>query len=142
MPYASLDDLISAFGERELIALTDRGAEATGVMDEAVIDGALGAADALIDGYVAGRYALPMSPVPPLITELAVPLALYKLHRFGRPDQVEADYKDARATLRDISEGRVKLPVSGVQAAQTDAGQAQTTDRDRPFEAKKMTGFI
>lgn len=142
MPYASLDDLKAAFGERELIGLTDRGAVATGVIDEAVINDALSSADALIDGYVAGRYTLPMAPVPPLIPDLAVAIAIYKLHRFGRSDEVKDDYKGALASLKDIAEGRIKLDVDGVQPAQTGASEVRITDRDRPLQADKMTGFI
>ena len=66
MSYAAQSNLIERFGEAMLVALTDRAAVATGAVDAAVIARALIDTDAIIDGYLATRYLLPLSDVPQL----------------------------------------------------------------------------
>src|SRR5690606_6605607 len=44
-----------------LVALTDRAEVATGEIDQDVVDRALADTDAMIDGYIAARYALPLA---------------------------------------------------------------------------------
>ena len=58
MAYATLQDLISAFGERKLVQLTDRAEPPADLVDAQVAAEALGYADNLIDGYLAARYVL------------------------------------------------------------------------------------
>lgn len=142
MAYATLQDLIDAFGEGELVGLTDRGDVATGVIDTDVVDQALGDAAALINGYLAGRYRLPVSETPALVNGLAKSIAFYKLHRFDAPDLVTAEYKDALARLKDIAQGTIKLDIAGKELPGSGGSGVQITDRERPLEASKMTGFI
>lgn len=142
MSYATLTTLTDRFGLTTLVSLTDRGAVATGVVDEDVIDRALADADALIDGYLAGRYVLPLASVPPLVAGIAAVVAFWNLH-IGSPDEkVRKDYDDAMRQLRDIADGRLKLPVAGVEPAGTGGTGVRTNDRDRPFTPDNMTGFV
>ncbi len=88
------------------------------------------------------RYALPLSAVPKLISEIAEAIAIWKLHP-GAPDpKIEADYKGAMALLGDIAAGRVRLEVAGVASAETGGTGARLTDRDRPFTEDNLKGFI
>jgi phage gp36-like protein len=79
MSYATVTELITRFGEAELIQLTDR--DGGGAINQAVVAAALTDADALINGYVSARYTVPLSPVPPVITKIAADIARYTLHR-------------------------------------------------------------
>lgn len=142
MAYTSQTALIDRFGEREIIMLSDRGEVGTGTIDPAIVASAIGAAEALIDGYIARRYALPLASVPPLIAELALSMAHYKLHLHAAPDNVEAAFKQAMQTLRDISDGRVSLPLPETVLDETDATHVQTTDRERPMTAANLKGLI
>jgi phage gp36-like protein len=142
VPYTSLAELIDRYGNSHLISLTDRADMATGVIDTGVIDQALASADALINGYLTGRYKLPLSETPPLIADLAQAIAFQKLHLFDLPPQVKEDKADALKTLENIARGIVRLPIDGVEPAGSGASGVQTTDRERPLEASKMTGFI
>lgn len=142
MPYTTLADLTARFGDRMLVALTDRGALATGAVDATVVDKAIADTDAVIDGYLGARYTLPVSPVPPILADIAGAIAIWKLH-LGAPDpKVEADYKDALRSLREIAAGVITLAAAGVAASEKDASGVQVTDRERPFSAENLKGFI
>lgn len=142
MPYTSQAQLSDRYGDQLLIRLTDRGETATGSIDTVAIDRALADTDAAIDGYLAARYALPLSETPALIADLAQAIAIYKLHVYAPDPKIEADYKDAMRTLRDIGQGIVRLTVAGIAAEGTDESGARITDRDRPFTEDNLKGFI
>ncbi|WP_375227504.1 gp436 family protein [Roseobacter sp. S98] len=142
MPYTTLSDLTARFGENLLVQLTDRGDVATDTIDQTVIDQAISDTDALIDGYLAKRYALPMAAVPPLVASLALDIAIYKLHIFEANPKIEADYKAAMKSLEGIAAGSVTLPVEGAEAAGSGSSGARLTDRDRPLTETSLKGFI
>ena len=142
MAYTSAALLIERFGESLIIQLTDRAEAPTGAVVASVITQALTDTDAVIDGYVAGKYALPMVETPPLIADIALLIAIYKLHIYQPDPKIELDYKMALKSLEGIRDGNIRLPVAGVAAAGTGGTGARVTDRKRPFEASKMTGFI
>lgn len=142
MPYTTLANLTARFGQSMLVGLTDRGDIATDTIDAAVVDQAIGEADAIIDGYVGVRYALPMAETPPVVATLALDIAIYKLHIASPDPKVEEDYKTAMSMLKDISAGRVRLPIAGKDAPGTGGSGARVTDRDRTFTEEGMKGFI
>lgn len=143
MPYATLDNLTDRFGADMLVGLTDRSQPATGVIDAAVVDRALADADAMVDGYVGGRYVLPLAEVPPLIADIARTIAIWKLHTYKPDDKITEDYKDALRILRDISDGKITLNVASNSAPATVEGNgARLTDRERPLTAENLKGYI
>ncbi len=134
--------LTARYGERLLLQLTDRATPPAGAVDSAIVDAALGDTDAVIDGYLAGRYALPLSETPPLLADLAQAIAIYKLHSFLPDPKIDQDYKDAIAALDKIARGVVRLPLAGVEPQGTDLSGVVTTDRERPFSPENLKGFI
>ncbi len=142
MPYATLQQLTDRFGARMLVELTDRGELATGVIDQAAVDRALADADAAIDARLLGRYRLPLAVVPALLVDLALAVAIYKLHAHSPDPKIRLDYEDALRTLAGIATGAVRLDIQGVEPATTGGGGARVTDRERPFSADTMKGFI
>lgn len=142
MNYCTLQDLIDRLGQGALVALTDRGEFATGTIDQAVVDRALADTDATIDGYLAGRYALPLSQAQPLVTDIALAIAAWKLHTSAPDPKVEADYKEALHQLKLIALGTIRLSAAGVEAAGTGGTGVRITDRERPMTADNLKGFI
>ena len=138
--YATQQDLIDRIGERRLIELTDRATPAADAIDATVVAAALADADALIDGYVAGVYDLPLPSVPPLLRKLALDLAHYALHVDGAPDGVKDDQRTAIRTLERIAQGLVKLDVGGAEPPHG-AGEAKTVGPDRIFTRDSLAGF-
>ena len=64
--YATRDDMVRQFGETECIALSDR--DFTGEIDDDVLNGGLERATATIDSYLAGRYPVPWTDTPGILT--------------------------------------------------------------------------
>lgn len=115
MSYAVLTDMEQRFGTAELIQQTDL--TGGGVIDAATVSRAIDDATALIDGYLAARYSLPLSVTPPLLVTLCCDLARYALYVDAAPEIVEKRRDQAVATLRDIAAGRVQLDVGQADAS-------------------------
>ncbi|MCU0905377.1 MAG: DUF1320 domain-containing protein [Tabrizicola sp.] len=142
MPYVTLQQLIDRFGERALIALTDRGEYAAGVIDEAVVNRAIADADATIDGYLKRKYALPLTEAQPLLVKIAGSLVFSDLHVAQADPKVEADMKTAMAMLKDLASGVVALTAAGIEPDSVEGSSARITDRDRQLTQDNMKGFI
>lgn len=142
MPYASTDQLIDRFGERMLIDLTDRAEVPTGAIVASVVDRALSDTDAEIDGYLAGRYALPLAETPPQLLDLALTIAIYKLHPSEPDPKISKDYDRALKTLAQISTGVVRLPAAGAEPAAATSSGVETIDRERELSPESLKGFI
>lgn len=146
MAYATLDQLTTRYTEQLLLQLTDRAVPPAGAIDQAVIDRALADTDAAIDGYLAGRYVLPIGETPPLLADLAQAIAIYKLHPFTPNDKIDKDYRDALASLAAIAKGTIRLPLPGLGAgdepASSGASGVVTTDREPVMTADSLRGFI
>jgi len=140
--YASQSALVDRFGERLLLDLTDRADPPAGAVDSAIVDRALADTDAVIDGYLAGRYILPLATTPPLLADLALQIAIYKLHVFAPDQKIADDYKAALAMLGKIADGTVRLPAAGVEPASSGSAGVETIDRERPLTPENMTGFV
>lgn len=142
MPYATQGQLIERFGERMLLDLSDRADPPDGVIDTAVVARALTDTDAVIDGYLAGRYALPLAETPPQLRDLALTIAIYKLHRFTPDQKVKDDHDAAMKSLVQISSGVIRLPAAGVEPAGATSSGVETIDRERDLTPEGMRGFI
>lgn len=142
MAYATQANLVDRFGERELVELTDRAEPPAGAIDAAVVASALADADAVIDSYIVGRYALPLSPVPAVLELRACDIARFLLHGLRATQEVRDRYDDAIAFLKDVSAGKAKLGAddSGAAPASQDLPQMQTADS--AFKRDSSRGFI
>lgn len=125
-----------------LIAATDRGEQPTGLVDLDVVARAIANADAVIDGYLAGRYALPLTATPDLLAEIADEIAIWKLHPYEPGTKLKADYEAAMRSLRDIAAGTIRLPLAGVEPEGKEGTGVQVSDRERPFTIDNLKGFI
>jgi len=142
MAYCTLQELADRYSERMLIDISDRGEEATGAVDEALIDRAIADADALIDGYLKVRYAQPLASVPRLVTDLSLRISIYYAHAHVAAEKITADYKDALRTLGEISRGLVQLDLDGAEPAASGASEVRTNRPERPLSAATMKGYI
>lgn len=142
MTYATQADLVERFGEQMLIDLTDRADPPAGSIDAGVVADALADTDAMIDGYLLGRYLLPLASTPTLLKDLAKAIAIYKLHRDSASDKIRDDYTNALKMLKQIADGDVRLNVAGVEPASSGATGVKVTDRPRDFTPDNLKGFI
>lgn len=140
--YTTLAALTARYGEDLLIRATDRGMVPTDQIDVSVVAKACDDASALIDGYLMGRYALPMAEVPPLIAALAEDVAIYRLHPNEPDPKIKADYEAAIRSLEAIGKGAIRLPIAGVEAPASSEDSVRFTEQERPFTTASMKGFI
>lgn len=131
MPYATVADLVTRYGEAEVIDLTDRADPPAGAVDATVADGAIVDAAGEADAYLGVRYALPVSPVPAHLLTAVCDIARYRLHGNRVTEEVRARYEDAVRWLRDVSQGRAALPGATVASGSTTAALAEVVQTGR-----------
>jgi phage gp36-like protein len=110
MSYATRINLEQRYGSGEIAQR--ESALPAGAVVQALVD-----ADAFIDGYLASRYSLPLTAIPPNLPQVACAVARYSLVGESATERARDDYEDAVAWLKDVSTGRVQLqaasPVPG-----------------------------
>ena len=131
MPYITQADIAAHLPNADLVQLTDD--ERAGVVNSARVDEAIGYADELIDGYLRGRYTLPLSSVPGLIKNLSKDIAVHRLYSRRKadiPEKIGAQFKNALKLLEQIQKGVVSIGVeSASQGAGNYKGNKAVTDR-------------
>ncbi|MBX3655699.1 MAG: DUF1320 domain-containing protein [Ramlibacter sp.] len=138
MQYATTQDLIDRFSERELIQLTDPDAQAA--VQTARVELVLGDAQAYADSYVGQVYKLPLKgcakPVgasveyvaPPQLTRIVCDVARYYLYDDLSPEhEVYLRYKAAERELQAIAQGAATLACPWGGAAGQPAGDGPVT---------------
>jgi len=127
MTYATRTDLEERYGADEL---TQRES----MLLAGAVARALADADAEIDSYVAGAYAVPLNPVPANIVRVACSIARYRLLGSSSDEQARKDYEDAIRLLRDVQGGRAVLMAAAPLAGNTPAATiAVTNGREKAF---------
>ena len=134
MAYATVSDMVSRFGEVELIRLTTpEGQDATAI-DVVAVDRALTEASATIDTYLRQRYQVPMDLAPPEIARATCMLARYDLslgENREPSEQTRLARKEAIDWLTLIAGGKVLLDLAEIAAG--DNSYAQMSDRPAAF---------
>lgn len=138
MGYATQADLVAQFGEREVMALADR--DNLGTIDAGLVASALDDASAEIDGYLVGRYIVPLTAVSRLIVTYCCDIARYRLSgaTVTEVETVRNRYKDALRFLEGVRDGKNDLGTDVAQA--TDATVQNLvffTDGRRVFSRRK-----
>jgi len=106
-------------------------------ISQSVVQQAIDAGAAEIDGYIARYYVLPLTVTAPLLKALNVDIALYRLYasrvafqEAPRPQDItwETRYKTAIAILLKLANGDMVLTDStGAVVPQSDTGAAWST---------------
>ncbi len=123
--YANTDDFLKRVGEQEAIELTDR--EMTGEVNIEVLNTALSDSSSQVDGYLAGRYCLPLKTIPQNLVRICCDLARYRLCSMSSrliTDEVIERYKLSLKELENISKGVVSLGITDTnENTNTDNGE-------------------
>lgn len=125
MSYCTQDDLIDRFGEAEITQLSDRAG--LGDLDSAVVAQAIADADAEINGYLSGRYTLPLAVVPPVLVRVACDITRYWLFGHDVTELVKDRYDQAIAYLGKVAAGTITFGPE--PEAQTGAALIQSDAR-------------
>lgn len=112
-----------------------------------IIDAAIGDADAEIDGYLAKRYAVPLSPAPKVINKFSKDIAVYNLFsRIGIDESTDQKtylnrYNAAIKFLTLVAEGKVSLGAEADDPATAAATGFSVKSNPRLFSRGQMRGM-
>lgn len=109
MSYCTYNDLLNAFGENEIVQLSDRDRD--GLPDDGVIEEAISFADSHIDGYLREKYSVPLPTPPRNLVGFACDFARYRLYQDQPTDLVQSRYDVGCFWLKDVARGLVQLDV-------------------------------
>jgi phage gp36-like protein len=131
MIYADVSDMVSRFGEAEMITSSvPDGAAAEAIVPQVIIQ-KLEDASRIIDGYLRNRYRVPLDLAPPEINRACCMLARYDLLLGGQrfaSDAVKDERDRVMRWLKDIAEGKVKLDMAEVAPG----GESFSAEQSRP----------
>ena len=145
--YCTIDDIEKHTSSPTLIQLSsDDGQEA---VNRVVVEEAILYASTLIDGYLRGRYSLPLDTHFPLLRIIAIDLSVYRLYsrrmRNEMPEVIETAYKSAIAILRDIQKGVISLQSENdtleTSAFSPDEYRTNKTILDRLFGKQRLSEY-
>jgi phage gp36-like protein len=124
--YLSPEELLAFMPGKSVAQLTNDDPKAQEA-DMAKVQEAVRAAEELADGYLRGRYALPLSTVPTLLRDVVRTIARFKLYErrpeSKMPDTVLETYKAAVKTLEQIRSGRITLGVAATAEPVPERGE-------------------
>lgn len=112
-----------------------------------IIDEAIADADGEIDGYLAKRYAVPISPAPKVINKCSKDIAVYNLFsRIGIDESTDQKtylnrYNQAIKFLTLVAEGKVSLGAESDDPATAAATGFSVKSNPRIFSRGTMRGM-
>jgi len=107
MSYATPADLQDRLGEARLVQLTDLTDPPIGLVVESVAQKALDDASDEIDGYLGGRYTLPLASPPFALRVHCLTIAHYRLLGSAADEVTREAYKSAVAWLTAVAKGDI-----------------------------------
>ncbi|WP_416739231.1 gp436 family protein [Pseudomonas sp. NFX71] len=138
MRYCTRVNITNAIPQLTLIQLSNDDPAAI-QPNEVVIEEGIRQAEELVDGYLRGRYTLPLDAVPTILRDAVMYLArhwLYQRRPEGAlPDAVKDSRKDTLKLLENIRDGVVTLSLSTGHAA-PEPGEIRVRSRPQQFSAE------
>ncbi|MBT0664776.1 DUF1320 family protein [Geobacter pelophilus] len=146
MPYCTLADIEKKrIPTDTLIQLTDD--DNVGIIGEPVVAGCIDDATILVNGYLRGRYPIPLpDPAPGLIVTITADLASYGIYaskpQFDVPDTIKARRETAIALLIRIQDGKMQIyDETSTGAPAVNPSPAFVSGPDRLFSRETMKGL-
>lgn len=142
--YITREDLAAAIGMRELAQLTCDyvyGLPEAELPDWETADRAIAYACELADGYLAGRYALPLENPPSLLRPICTDIARWWLHlrrinaaEFPKP--LQTAYEEAVKRLEQIRDGKIHLGIRPLEAAEASGGAEKLPNEGGAYKVR------
>jgi phage gp36-like protein len=140
--YCTLNDITERFPEKYLVQLTDD--KKLGTVDQDVVNNAIQDADEEIDGYLRGRYTLPLDTVPNLVKKISVDIAIYNLYTRKSenvPETREKRYANAVKLLKQINQGLITLGNEDGDAPEPGQYKSNKNSESRTFSKDVLDKF-
>lgn len=138
MSYATLNDATQLYGEDYVLTSVVR---IEGEPDTDSFTRALAKASSEIDSYLSTRYDVPIDPVPPLLVQYTVDIAIYRCSSApgaGLSEEKRVRYDDALKWLRDVSKGVAGLGLDEPEDNHEHLPQLASTNEERLFSRTKL----
>ncbi len=131
-------------GEEYIEDVEERKKHLQPLVEEAIED-----ADAEIDGYLAKRYDVPMSPAPKVLNKFSKDIAVYNLMSRIGIDESDRDktylnrYNAAVKFLEGVAKGLIDIGTSDTGSNQNQAAQKgfRMEHSERLFSRETMKGY-
>ncbi|MEM1055183.1 MAG: DUF1320 domain-containing protein [Bacteroidota bacterium] len=135
--YATEGQMIDLFGEDELILMTD----GDGAINQGALTAAMNAAQAEIDGYLAGIVALPLSSVPSALALHACNIAYWYLDVDNPTDGATTRYRAAVRFLERVQDGKAGLGLAADDTAVPTQGGVAVQAPPRVFSDERLRRY-
>jgi phage gp36-like protein len=109
MTYATEQDMIHLFGEKEIVELTNLHDPAAIAIDSVRLVAALEYATGEVDSYLVNHYPLPFLNPPQVLINKVADIARYHLDSIRSREDVRQRYEDALKWLQLVLDGKIKL---------------------------------
>lgn len=144
MDYCTLEDIQIRIGTLPLVQLTNDNGDDNQI-DTVVCEEALIYSSTLIDGYLRGKYSLPLDTHFPLLKVIALDLSIYRLYSrriyTEIPETISENYKNAIKTLELLKKGVITLETeSDINLRTTGEYRTNKTVLDKLFN-KRVINF-
>ena len=129
-PYATFDDVTKRYNP----ILTMIGVGTLQVTTNDISSIYIADAQAIINGYLARRYVLPLSPEP-ILTDLTSDIAIFRVLRDRAPripEFMQTRYTDAMSLLTLLQGGQMDLTGSDVLPTSGGDNEAWSSSQDQP----------
>lgn len=143
MTYCTIADITAEVPDADLIQITNDSGGST--VDDTVITNAISYVDNIIDGYLRGRYNLPLTTVPDELKFIAIDYVKYRLYSRRMyteiPPVVEQRYKEVIQLLKDIQNGKFSLGVedtNSISNSKLTTNKSLTSSSTNKYYTEKM----
>lgn len=133
---------------REILVQLTNDTPLQDTVDDSVTYEAILYSSTLIDGYLQGRYDLPINTRLPLLRIVAIDLSIYRLYsrrlHADMPDSILEQYKEAIKTLEKIQKGIITLEIetdTTTNLVNTKEYKTNKTQKDRAFSSEVLREY-
>lgn len=146
--YCTQQDIEKQITTPTLIQLTSDDSQ--NAVDETVTFEAILYSSTLIDGYLRGKYTLPLDTHFPLLRIIAIDLSIYRLYsrrlQADMPDSILEQYKESIKTLEKIQKGTIALEIETDNSSQSNVIEIKEyitnkTPSDRTFSHEVLSEY-
>lgn len=143
--YCTIKNIETQVSTQTLIQLTSD--ENQDAIDRVVAEEAIIYSSTVIDGYLRGRYSLPLNTRFPLLRVIAIDISIYRLYsrrmRNEMPEVIAENYKNAINLLKDIQKGLLTLETDSDSTIKMSAGDYKINKdyMDRVFSKKRLNEY-
>lgn len=106
------------------------------------VNRALQDAQQTMDGYLGGRYQLPLTNAPEVLERIACQLARFFLYDDQATEMIEKGYKDSVDFLKGVSRGDISLGITEAGASAQHSATAEMVSDGRVWGRDSSRGFL